>query len=220
MAKHSMTSPDSLKSGYKNSEDRFDEASWAEIELEVEKEMRRARHKVKVEVSETLSSAEKKLLSNLKQLAEQISDRYQTAFLEVLNEYEGGDRILMNKVVEYFRQHDYGFPSFLIADSEHGNQVLEKLGYSKSLHEGNMLFLFQLPSVLAQYWWKQEGQPKRGNSVVRLRGSAIEWGRIYDYLMPEVWEEIDDQSLAALDRINPAGKHEPKEYYYLWKATE
>ncbi|MEK9183437.1 MAG: hypothetical protein AAB849_02930 [Patescibacteria group bacterium] len=52
-----------------------------------------------------------------------------------------------------------------------------------------------------------------------LRRIRTPWGKLYDQTISTLWRTRDEfvhDHQIEIERINPPGKHEPNEYYYLW----
>lgn len=117
---------------------------------------------------------------------------------------------------EYLEKNGLDLPTFDVYTKKQADVLLKTFGFSgENITNGNFLIVFNLPKPLSQFWWKG-GAELWGNQSNDVRKMVIEWGRIYRLMISTIWDAVDG-GRSIMERINPYGVHDPKQYYYLWE---
>ncbi|MBM4402644.1 MAG: hypothetical protein FJ044_05360 [Candidatus Cloacimonetes bacterium] len=168
---------------------------------------------------ETLETkAQKELWFAVNDFVTELSTVYRKKFSDILTSYRYGSGIKIGKNIrEFLQNHGMEYPDFVFRFGREAEDLLNSVGLdftvNKPIPKDKGVLLFQLPKPLAKFWEKSSYRKEIG-------GTAIEWGKFYDQLMPAVWEvrdrfEWEDNKL-FFERLNESGEHDPDEYYYVW----
>jgi len=202
--------------GYKNEFDIEDNSTDETVKAEIERSARR----ITELLDENQLNREAKLsLVEVRKFCLELSQSFQDAFLEIIEEYGRERRPIPPKIKEFLNQKNLHLPNFLIAHGKGAQDLLADYDFNYKISANNLLLVFQLPKPLAQFWWKGGRNPK----AIDVDGTVIEWGKFYEMLMSEVWatyNRYQGKNGLLFYRINEVEQHDPEKYYYIWEVGQ
>lgn len=173
-----------------------------------------------------------KLWLAVNEYVKEASQTFHDRLVDVLIEYQYGSGMISDKILIYLEKQKLIYPNFTFRFGKQGEELLKNIGLAdraERINPDQGVLVFQLPKPLKEFWWKSTERVAEGRrrdyviekikDVRPLDDTAIEWGKIYDRIMPTVWEVRDRYEAEGklfYERINWAGEHDPDEYYYVW----
>lgn len=203
--------------GYKNPDDLYDLTSTQDAMEEI----RKTSSHIEIDVAPEISDNTKLLVDAAQNFALETTEEFKERFALILQDYaQSNPKIINDKILKHIMAKDFDTPTFYIATGEEAKDKLNECDYNLEISRDAVLILFQLPKPLATFWWKDSRLNDRDDGHVDGKG-FIEWGKMYREVMTSVWEKWNEMCGKGfcMDRINPAGEHDPKKYYYLWELT-
>lgn len=201
----------------KNPEDIFDMSTFEGMK----KELDRLRPGIEEHFDGKIEGEKADTLKEIRAFVNQTSNDYKDKFLELIEEYRAKRGEFSERMLKHIKNKSFDLPTFIIADGLEAERILKNMGFEGDFEDDAFLVSFQLPKPLAQFWWKG-GDMTRGKFTKKIDATVIEWRLFYEDLMPVIWTALDecesDQGL-NFKRINGAGVHDPKKYYYIWKVS-
>ena len=170
------------------------------------------------------------LESVISDFEEKLRDVFRERLAEILKDYRyGNDQKIGDKILNYLEAHKMLYPRIsVLLGSEADKAIKEYDFYHEPIQNTEALIVFRLPKQLDNFWWKSsrltneairtDEQASISNNA-QLNGQVIEWGTIYDQIMPTVWNirnSFIDESKIDFERLNEFGQHDVDNYYYLW----
>jgi hypothetical protein len=198
---------------FRNQEDIHDNPSTRDVELDIRRDTFAGRIRLHFD-EKMLRKESADALEEWRREAEDCLENWKKAFGELADE----DSKISPEIRSYLENVKMDLPTFDVYTGDDANYQLYNIGFPhESIRPGNFLVVFNLPKPLSHYWWKGEAG-KHIPPEKRSKGMVIEWGKLYQGLMPVLWKSRD--KLSGLHRINKGGEHDPRHYYYLWELAQ
>lgn len=171
------------------------------------------------------------LESVISDFEEKLRDVFHEKLARILKDYRyGNDQKIGDKILNYLEAHKMLYPRMSVLFSGEADVAIKKYGFSHPpVQEREALIIFRLPKQLDNFWWKSSqlaNESIRKNEqelayadASQLNRQVIEWGTIYDQVMPAVWDTRNsfiDENKIDFERLNEFGQHNIDNYYYLW----
>ena len=114
----------------------------------------------------------------------------------ILKDYRyGNDQKISDKILNYLEAHKMLYPRMSVLFGGEADIAIKEYGFSHSpVQDTEALIVFRLPKQLDNFWWKSSGlanesireneQKSVSANASELNGQVIEWGTIYDKVMP------------------------------------
>jgi hypothetical protein len=197
--------------GFRNPNDIHDQPTFNDIENEIAQERLDRRIRFHFDTT-TLGSESKKLLEQWRAEMQVCLEEWSVGIINLISQ----DEKISPRIREYLEIEGMDLPTFDLYEKKEADEALQKFGFNREkIETGNFLVVFNLPKPLSQFWWKGDAESWDSKSK-DVRTMVIEWGRIYRLIIPIIWNAVDN-SPSTMERINPCGMHDPKQYYYLWE---
>ncbi len=152
-----------------------------------------------------------------------VSKEVHTQFLSDLTAQAQRSHVPGRRVLTFLKEQNLLVPQFTLADAWHGLKLLGKLGFPReTLWSDGYVLVFNFPKPVAQYWKKGTGGLPI-EEAIDVRGMVTEWGTMYQNLVRLIWRARDtaeEKEQLFFRRINSAGQHDPKSYYYIWEIAK
>jgi hypothetical protein len=204
--------------GFKNPEDIFDTTTFADIKKELENikpadiEENLDKEKLPPELLHSLENA--------KSFCIDLSTHFQEAFLALLETYHKEERNISPRIISYLKEKGLDLPKFTISYKEYAQSIVDNFGLDHKVNDDALLLAFKLPKPLAHFWWKG-GIHSWGTGGKDVGAHVVEWGDFYRELMIKTWTMqgyYQNERGLRFRRINVAGEHDSKKYYYVWEV--
>lgn len=180
------------------------------------------------------NAEQKKLWLAVNEYVKEASQTFHDRLVDVLVEYQYGSGEISDKILIYLERQRLIYPNFTFRFGKQGKELLKNIGLAdraEGINPDQGVLIFQLPKPLKEFWWKSTERVaehlRRGGKTPGLQDArpledtVIEWGKIYDQVMPAVWgvrDQYEAEGKLFYERLNQAGEHDPDEYYYVWIA--
>lgn len=196
---------------FRNPNDIHDQSTFDDIEKEIVQERRDRQVRFHFDAT-TLNHESQEFLEQWRLEMRACLEEWSDGIKDLLNQ----DKKISPRIREYLEIRGMDLPTFDVYVKSEADEVLQRFGFNaEKIEMGNFLVVFNLPKPLSQFWWKG-GAESWGSASKDVRKMVIEWGRIYRLSIPIIWNAVDS-SPSTMERINPCGVHDPKQYYYLWE---
>lgn len=197
--------------GFRNPNDIHDQPTFDDVEKEIVQDRQDRQIRFHFDAT-TLDKGSKELLERWRSEMQTCLEEWSDAIKDLISQ----DEKISPKIREYLENKGMDLPTFDLYAKNEADEALQKFGFNgEKIEMGNFLVVFNLPKPLSQFWWKG-GAESWGSESRDVRKMVIEWGRIYRLIIPVIWYAVD-RSTSTMERINPCGVHDPKQYYYLWE---
>lgn len=207
----------------RRNEDQFDNPSWIQLHEEDYEEI----HGVRLlDKQQRLEPALQELHDRVVQFAIRLADSFKTAFTEELGTYRARGGKVSEQIEQYLRDNKLVHPHIDILNRAQFESLLEAINYPPyPPDKGDSLYVvYQLPKPLAHFFFKFDKEahnPRRTEAQFLRRPRMIEWGylyfRVHNNAIYEMRERLAKELDLGMIRVNPIHKHDPNNYYYIWK---
>lgn len=175
---------------------------------------------------EKLDEEKLDLLQDTSETLQNLGNKFQSVLLNQMQDYADNPKYAFSQeMMERMIEKGYDLPQLKILSDEFAQRFLDEtdINTGHPVGDDSLLVIFNLPKPMGRFWYKGGedywGDDKEKEEIDRSKNVA--WGDFYRKSAPVIWNidnDMDEKDI-KVNRLNLAGQHDPKKYYYIWEVS-